>query len=643
MLMRVIGMSNGAELKNKYIPKLQKRVNIPDLWSGMFTLQVSLKDIPNYFGGKMDKRFKQNIILRSLGVILLLSIFTMAIKSPTAAITYAQEGNTATPTVVSTLDTTLIECVLHKVDAHFSEITVDVVVSDIKMDGNWAFGIVVIKATTLNDSPALFLFNAYHEKTGWIVALEMEEMFNVFLNQIPVSLVSIESKQFMVREADNGEYHQLAGNEEAQLSLPWDTGQSWKLTGGPHMNSINSTVWSALDFQGPNSSGVVRAAQSGVVWRSSGCLNFIRVDHSDGWQTGYYHLLNERVSNGQTVSRGQALGDISTASGCGGSASGPHVHFSLRRNGVEQKIDGHDIGGWTVHNGTAQYNGYMVRVSDGARVNQWGTIYNDGSIGSGADTTPPTKASNVHPNGWTGPYTSDSTPSFMWNAAIDDDSGVAGYYVAVDDWTPEGGLSTDWWVGNVTTYTIPSALFDGQHFFAVTSKDNEGNRNPTNTNVQGDAPYYTFYVDTHSPSGSFNINNGDYVTRTTQVSIYSAVTDAVSGVVEMRLRNAGASWGNWQTYRSRVTHLLPATTGQNYTVEVQYRDRVGNTSSTYSQSILLNLYPDRPSSTNYNLLKSTTGNSVWNHQSNTFLLRLTISTPVWGGCDTIPCIASACT
>jgi hypothetical protein len=117
-----------------------------------------------------------------------------------------------------------------------------------------------------------------------------------------------------------------------------------------------------------------------------------------------------------------------------------------------------------------------------------------------ADTTPPTKASNVRPDGWTGPYTDDTTPRFRWDAASDSGSGLAGYYVAVDDWTPEGSYGNDWWVGNVTAYTVPGALPEGQHHFAVTSKDNAGNVNPTNTNVQGDAPYYSFYVDVAPPS-----------------------------------------------------------------------------------------------------------------------------------------------
>jgi hypothetical protein len=124
------------------------------------------------------------------------------------------------------------------------------------------------------------------------------------------------------------------------------------------------------------------------------------------------------------------------------------------------------------------------------------------------DSTPPTKASNVRPSGWTGPYTSDATSSFQWNPASDSGSGIAGYYVAVDDWTPEGGSGNDWWAGNVTAFTVPDAQPDGEHIFAVTSKDNAGNVNPPNTNQQGDAPYYTFFIDTTAPTNPTVIDSG---------------------------------------------------------------------------------------------------------------------------------------
>jgi len=121
------------------------------------------------------------------------------------------------------------------------------------------------------------------------------------------------------------------------------------------------------------------------------------------------------------------------------------------------------------------------------------------------DTIPPTKVSNVRPVGWTGRYTTNTTPSFRWDPATDEGSGLTGYYVAVKDWTPD---TNDWWAGNATTFTIPEPLSDGEYHFAVTSKDKAGNTNPANTNQRGDAPYYTFYVDTTAPANPTSANSG---------------------------------------------------------------------------------------------------------------------------------------
>ncbi len=82
---------------------------------------------------------------------------------------------------------------------------------------------------------------------------------------------------------------------------------------------------------------------------------------------------------------------------------------------------------------------------------QYGSGYS--SIGmhpAALDATPPTQASNVRPDGWSGPYTSDTTPRFRWHAAYDSGSDIAGYYVSVDDWTLD---SNDLWMED-TAYTV---------------------------------------------------------------------------------------------------------------------------------------------------------------------------------------------
>ena len=53
------------------------------------------------------------------------------------------------------------------------------------------------------------------------------------------------------------------------------------------------------------------------------------LDHGEGWQTLYAHLLSTSVATGQRLNQGEVLGAV----GMTGSASGPHLHFELRRRG----------------------------------------------------------------------------------------------------------------------------------------------------------------------------------------------------------------------------------------------------------------------------------------------------------------------
>jgi LasA protease len=173
-----------------------------------------------------------------------------------------------------------------------------------------------------------------------------------------------------------------SGDGSALLSLPWTQGEVWRLTGGPHSDTgAKAHPWSALDFQplDAKAGGKVRAARGGIVSRP--CANMVVVHHADGWVTSYYHLRNIPVQAGDWVDRGQLLGYTSTQSGCGGYATGPHVHFALMHNKEWVNISGNVIGGWTVHEGDSQYEGCLVK--GGVRRCAFsGQVYNSGSVGA---------------------------------------------------------------------------------------------------------------------------------------------------------------------------------------------------------------------------------------------------------------------
>ena len=92
-----------------------------------------------------------------------------------------------------------------------------------------------------------------------------------------------------------------------------------------------------LDLAAPQGSPV-RAAGPGVVVRSGdagGYGNLVVIDHGghDGLQTRYAHLARTDVKPGDRVAAGTVIGAV----GQTGRATGPHLHFEVRRDG--QAVD----------------------------------------------------------------------------------------------------------------------------------------------------------------------------------------------------------------------------------------------------------------------------------------------------------------
>ncbi|WP_270788208.1 phage tail spike protein [Enterococcus casseliflavus] len=57
--------------------------------------------------------------------------------------------------------------------------------------------------------------------------------------------------------------------------------------------------------------------------------NYVVIKHSDGLYTGYAHLSQLNVSQGDTVNHGQKIGNMGTT----GPSTGPHLHFQFFTNG----------------------------------------------------------------------------------------------------------------------------------------------------------------------------------------------------------------------------------------------------------------------------------------------------------------------
>jgi len=89
-----------------------------------------------------------------------------------------------------------------------------------------------------------------------------------------------------------------------------------------------------VDLTGPQGSSVFAALEGRVVevGRHRQYGNYVVLDHGHGVTTLYAHNRVNCVRLGEEVVRGQKIAEV----GRTGNATGPHLHFELRFDGVPQ-------------------------------------------------------------------------------------------------------------------------------------------------------------------------------------------------------------------------------------------------------------------------------------------------------------------
>ncbi len=87
-------------------------------------------------------------------------------------------------------------------------------------------------------------------------------------------------------------------------------------------------IHEAIDIGGVEGSAIY-ASDHGVVvytgWSDYGYGNLVVIDHGNGWQTAYAHMLYSSVGCGQAVYRGDTIGALGNT----GNSTGPHLHFEM--------------------------------------------------------------------------------------------------------------------------------------------------------------------------------------------------------------------------------------------------------------------------------------------------------------------------
>ena len=173
-----------------------------------------------------------------------------------------------------------------------------------------------------------------------------------------------------------------------KLQLPWSLGYSWT-GGGSHGYDGSSWPHSSIDYSydWPAWGGQtwsVRSAHGGTVTVLSSCQ--IRVTNSSGWATNYYHMSNVNVYTGQQVNSNYHLGyyasNKSQALCQGGSSTGPHLHFSLLKDGYYYSLDDVELSNYKMNTGRWSYDSHCsyFNYNDNNNYGQtkcgWSAMYN---------------------------------------------------------------------------------------------------------------------------------------------------------------------------------------------------------------------------------------------------------------------------
>ena len=174
------------------------------------------------------------------------------------------------------------------------------------------------------------------------------------------------------------------------LQFPWPIGESWKFGGAHTTQGSGDFPLSSLDLfdrgnWGDDLTDVnVVAAGGGTVKVHSSCS--IEIVHDEQFSTSYYHMDNLAPASGSTIDINTKIGnyasDKAQALCNGGASSGPHVHFTLKKDGMQEHLLDYELSYYLVHPGQTSYDSDCSRFwleKDGVKVCSWTPTLKRGS------------------------------------------------------------------------------------------------------------------------------------------------------------------------------------------------------------------------------------------------------------------------
>jgi murein DD-endopeptidase MepM/ murein hydrolase activator NlpD len=167
--------------------------------------------------------------------------------------------------------------------------------------------------------------------------VEPAAIVNYSLNELDVNNPQITAGQWLTVPAGTKPY--VPRTVVAYSGpIPEEASKGTGIFGWPAAGQITQGYWDrhrALDV-GAWKGAPVQAADSGYVvaagWDDSGYGRMVVIDHGNGFQTLYAHMQVYYVEVGDSVAKGEQIGEV----GSTGNSTGPHLHFEIRNNGIQR-------------------------------------------------------------------------------------------------------------------------------------------------------------------------------------------------------------------------------------------------------------------------------------------------------------------
>jgi len=149
-------------------------------------------------------------------------------------------------------------------------------------------------------------------------------------------------RQSQTGSAGSGDSNSTDGGSASESGSSGGGGGGSVSGTGALMWPLNGSIWSefgprsgrlhgGIDIGAPRGTNVVAADSGTVITSTSGGSygNYVVISHGNGITTLYAHLSSRSVKVGDTVSKGQVVGQV----GSTGNATGAHLHFEVSVNG----------------------------------------------------------------------------------------------------------------------------------------------------------------------------------------------------------------------------------------------------------------------------------------------------------------------